>query len=61
METDEFAVTRNGAEELEVLGEGTTLDDVRREEDVEDEDDGFERFKDVASRLEMGEVSPALI
>jgi hypothetical protein len=61
METDEFAVTRNGAEELDVLGEGMTLDEVRPEEDVEGEDDEVERLKDVASRLEIGEVSPALI
>lgn len=61
METDEFAVTRNGAEELEVLGEGMTLDEVAREEDAADEDDEVERLKDVALRLKMGDVSPALI
>jgi len=60
-ETDEFAVTRVGTEELEVWREGMTLDEVGRKEDVVSEDDGVERLKDVASRLEVGEASPALI
>ena len=60
-ETDEFAVTRVGAEELVVWREGMTLDEVGRKEDVVSDDDGVERLKDVALRLEVGEASPALI